>query len=533
MGSWNSYSWRALHIVVYYEGEISFPSIAHFAKYYATIQAFYNVFFHPLHKVPGPFIAKFSSKWLEYQGFTGHKSETLHDMHKQYGPVVRVAPNELLFSDPTLIKKIYGFTASYLKTSFYTGFDDYGQPVLFTIRDRALHRNRKKLMAHAFTESTAIQAEPLVVEQITKFLGKIDKQHGAALDVYMWFRCLTLDIVSSIFMGETFGTLDKRNHEYMDSVDAYFVIAGLKWQLPWLISLTSWIPWPRWQYFLGAQKRIYDLGRSSFKEYIERYGRSSGRKDALRKIINGDKELPPLSDEQIALEIGSVLVAGTDTTATVLTYLCWELAINPTLQEQLRGEIQKANIDLPASRVPRYTDIRSLRLLEGTILEGLRLHGPAVGSLPRTVPAGGDMLGQYFVPAGVRLPPLFESSKTSSLELTLLVQTTVGIQSYTIHHDETIFVDSIEFKPERWADGGTQEMRDASLPWSKGSRMCPGLHLATLELKTVLAALVLGWEISLGTRMQHDTMDMVENWVLMPKGNFCDIVFKPLVGDKA
>ena len=104
----------------------------------------------------------------------------------------------------------------------------------------------------------------------------------------------------------------------------------------------------------------------------------------------------------------------------------------------------------------------------------------------------------------------------------------MGIQAYTVHHDPTIFPDPEAFKPERWANGGSQEMRDASLPWSKGSRMCPGLHLATLELKTVLAALVLGWKMSLGPRMQEDTMDMLDNWVLMPKGNFCDIIFTPL-----
>lgn len=352
-------------------------------------------------------MAKFTSKWLEYQGFTGRKTPTLHEMHQRYGPVVRVAPNEVLFSDPALIKKIYGFTASYLKTPFYTGFDDYSEPVLFTLRDRALHRDRKKLMAHAFTESTIMQAEPLVVEQVTKFLDKVDDQHGAAMDVYMWFRCLTLDIVSSLFMGEAFGTLDKHDHEYMESVDSYFIIAGLKWQIPWLIPLTSWVPWPRWQHFLGAQRRIYDLGRSSFQEYVKRYGRNSGRQDALRKIVHGDKELPPLSDEQIALEIGSILVAGTDTTATVLTYLCWEFAINPRLQEQLRRELKEANLDLQGKRVPRYVDIRALPLLEGAALEGLRLHGPAIGSIPRLVPPGGDMLGQYFIPAGVRLTQPF------------------------------------------------------------------------------------------------------------------------------
>ena len=329
-------------------------------------------------------------------------------MHKRYGPVVRTAPNELLFSDPKLIKKIYGFTASYLKTPFYTGFDDYGEPVLFTLRDRATHRDRKKLMAHAFTESTIMQAEGLVVDQINMFLDKVDEHNGTAMDVYMWFRCLTLDIVSSLFLGEPFHSLEKQNHEYMESVDAYFIIAGLKWQIPWLIPLTSWIPWPRWQHYLGAQRRIYDLGRSSFQDYVKRYGRNSGRQDALRKIIHGDKELPPLSDEQIALEIGSILVAGTDTTATVLTYLCWELAINPQLQERLRTELKEAKLNLQGGRVPRYADIRSLPLLEGAAMEGLRLHGPAVGSIPRHVPPGGDMLGEYFVPGGVRLLPVLK-----------------------------------------------------------------------------------------------------------------------------
>ena len=322
-------------------------------------------------------------------------------MHHRYGPVVRVAPDELLFSDPALIKKIYGFKASYLKTSFYTGFDDGGEPVLFTLRDRALHRDRKKLMAHAFTESTVMQGESLVAEQIEKFLGQVDQHHDTAMDVYMWFRCLTLDVVSSLFMGQSFNSLEKRNHEYMESVDSYFIIAGLKWQIPWLIPLTSWIPWARWQHFLGAQRRIYDLGRSSFKAYIERYGRNSGRRDALTKIIHGDKELPPLSDEQIALEIGSVLVAGTDTTATVLTYLCWELASDPSLQARLRSELQQASLKYEAKHVPRYADLKSLPVLEGTTLEGLRLHGPAVGSIPRLVPPGGDVLGDYFVPAGV------------------------------------------------------------------------------------------------------------------------------------
>lgn len=104
------------------------------------------------------------------------------------------------------------------------------------------------------------------------------------------------------------------------------------------------------------------------------------------------------------------------------------------------------------------------------------------------------------------------------------------MQAYTLHHDEQIFPDPDAFLPERWKDGGSAEMKEASLQWSKGSRMCPGLFLATMELKVVIAALVSGWEMELGDKMQEDTMDLVDHWVLMPKGNFCDIKFRKISG---
>ncbi|KIW87106.1 uncharacterized protein Z519_12217 [Cladophialophora bantiana CBS 173.52] len=462
---------------------------------------------HPLRKVPGPFLAKLTSKWLEYKDHSGVRTATLHEMHKKYGPVVRIAPNEVLFSNPAVIKKIYGFNSSYMKTAFYSGFEEPGRPVLFTLRDKMIHRDRRKLMAHAFTQSTISAAEPLVAEQVRKFIGRVTRQNGAALNVYAWFRSLTLDVVSSLFLGEAIGALDQdKPHEYMNNIDAYFQLAGLKWQLPWLLPLTWWIPLSSWQHFQGAQRRVYNYGRAAFKEYIERYGRDSGRDDPLKKIIHGDKDLPPLSDEQICCEVGSVLVAGTDTTATVLTYTAWELAVNSGIQSQLREELKTVKMNPGPSGVPRYSEIESLPLLDGIVLEGLRLHGPAVASLPRQVPAGGDMIDGYFIPG----------------------ETTVSMQAYTVHHNENIFPDADTFKPGRWADGGTQQMRDASLQWSKGSRMCPGLHLATMELKMVLASLVLGWTISVGERMEEDTMDMVDHFVLMPKGNFCDLVFEPL-----
>ena len=58
--------------------------------------------------------------------------------------------------------------------------------------------------------------------------------------------------------------------------------------------------------------------------------------------------------------------------------------------------------------------------------------------------------------------------------------------------------------------------------------MCIGLHLATMELKLILSALVQGWEISVAESTTEDTMSMTDHFVLMPKGGFCELIFKKI-----
>ena len=106
-------------------------------------------------------------------------------------------------------------------------------------------------------------------------------------------------------------------------MDDFFAVTALRWFCPWLLTLLTYLPVPSIQYFLGAQKRSYEYGRKVFKEYIDQYGRFSGRIDLLTKMV-GTPESKPLSDEQISDELGSLLVGATDTTVVVSTWMLWE-----------------------------------------------------------------------------------------------------------------------------------------------------------------------------------------------------------------
>lgn len=68
---------------------------------------FYNLFLHPLRKFPGPIYNRASVISKLYFLSRGKLIYHIEDLHKRYGPVVRIAPNELSFTDPQAWEDIF------------------------------------------------------------------------------------------------------------------------------------------------------------------------------------------------------------------------------------------------------------------------------------------------------------------------------------------------------------------------------------------------------------------------------------------
>ena len=101
------------------------------------------------------------------------------------------------------------------------------------------------------------------------------------------------------------------------------------------------------------------------------------------------------------------------------------------------------------------------------------------------------------------------------------------MMNYSTHHHAEFFPAPFEFNPDRWLNP-TPEMKEAYMPFSRGSRMCIGIHLATMELKMILASVVNSWELSIGERTTDDTMSMTDHFVMMPKGGFCELYLRKI-----
>jgi hypothetical protein len=77
----------------------------------------YALFFHPLARIPGPFLARVSEIWKLQRAIKGTLHRDLLTGHQKYGRVFRIAPNEVSIADPESIKVIYALNSGFNKVS--------------------------------------------------------------------------------------------------------------------------------------------------------------------------------------------------------------------------------------------------------------------------------------------------------------------------------------------------------------------------------------------------------------------------------
>lgn len=69
----------------------------------------------PLRHYPGPFLAKFTNLWRIYHIRQANFHHVMTRLHRQYGPVVRIAPNVLDVDDPAMIKTVFNTKGDWKK----------------------------------------------------------------------------------------------------------------------------------------------------------------------------------------------------------------------------------------------------------------------------------------------------------------------------------------------------------------------------------------------------------------------------------
>jgi hypothetical protein len=77
---------------------------------FSLAYALYQRLFAPLARVRGPFWASLSPLWKLFAVSNGDFHEKIMELHQNYGPIVRIAPSEVIIADGSAIHEIYGTT---------------------------------------------------------------------------------------------------------------------------------------------------------------------------------------------------------------------------------------------------------------------------------------------------------------------------------------------------------------------------------------------------------------------------------------
>ena len=278
-----------------------------------------QLFFSPLSKIPGPLLAKISPYYIILVDAAGNRTRTIHGLHRKYGSVVRIGPNEVSFTSPSVVKEIYGQGTPYMKAPWYEAMSV--PPVgIFSLRDRKEHTARRRLLSHAFSQTALNDAEPTIGVLVLKLVDRVRKANGQPVDMLQLFRRLSLDVSGLLFLGRSFEALEgEEAPEFLDWMDNLFIAQGIKWAFPPVYHVMRLLPLQTVQEMIAAPEKIAKYGEEAYFKYIEENGRQSKKRDLLTKIIGANAEggdgQAVLSDKETYLEVGNLLFAGTGTYA--------------------------------------------------------------------------------------------------------------------------------------------------------------------------------------------------------------------------
>lgn len=166
---------------------------------YYTGTLVYNVFFHPLRSYPGPLLWRASRLPWCIRNVLGTLPFDMHAMFEQYGPVVRVAPNELAYADENSWREITGHNPKGEEVGKWTAFyrPDENMAADLISADRELHGKLRRLLSHGFSDRAMRAQEPLIqgyIDLLVKRLHEHCKGGKVSLDMCSWFNYTTFDV---------------------------------------------------------------------------------------------------------------------------------------------------------------------------------------------------------------------------------------------------------------------------------------------------------------------------------------------------
>ncbi|QPC73189.1 hypothetical protein HYE68_003941 [Fusarium pseudograminearum] len=445
---------------------------------YTLFWAIYNLFFHPLSKFPGPRLWAISTIPYIRKLAGGECHFTILEMHKKYGPIVRVGPNELSLNHPEGMKALRGHRKS------GTG-ENSKEPISTSMSadniigaDRENHQRYRRSLAHGFSQQSMTAQQPIIrgyVDKLIKGLHAVSDNGTKPVDIAAWYNFTTFDVIGDLAFGEPFGCLDTgKLHPWITLMfsgvkEVSFTTAMAR--TPWLNNL--------WKLVTPKQSM------NQWAAHVET------SREKVRKRLASEKKRPDFIEamlertgaagnqmtfDELASNAQVLILAGSETTATVLTATTYFLASNPETLNKVVNEVRsgfnsESEIDMHS--------VNKLTYMLACLNEGMRMFPPVInGTLRQIRPEGDDIIGHY-IPGGA----------------------IVDVWQWAVHNSPDHFALADQYVPERWLEDNdprfANDAKQSVNPFSLGPRDCIGKNLAYAEMRMILARVLWNFDVSM------------------------------------
>ncbi|RBR19625.1 hypothetical protein FVER53590_10960 [Fusarium verticillioides] len=406
----------------------------------------------------------------------------------RYGPIIRIGPNEVHIEDSQYFDTIFGFRP--LNKEAMTAKEFGIDHALFGVEDYKTYVKKRAAFGNAFSRTKLSKIQDQINEEIQKGCIWVEdnSKDGGPVDLAFLFRAVPAEIITKYLFGQEYGFLQHvqtTKNLYDKRMDRLFGFSHLgrfiPKEIPLFLSLFRQLilralgfndPGSAFlDYFLLAQKLVQKVvaQHNHSNENSESVPQHTVFDDFLDSSLpQEDKEKGPLTQQAVAIWSG-----GWDTVGFVLTMAAYQLLQNPQVEQRLYEELRKAWKDPNES--PEITTLEGLPYLTAVVKETFRLSPGALCRLSRVNPSGIEQYGDWEIPPG----------------------TIISMSIPDVLSDKAIWgSDASVFKPERWLSGSA-DLDRYLVTFSKGTRVCPGIELAWIETRLVIASLFRRYEMSI------------------------------------
>ncbi|KAJ5371960.1 hypothetical protein N7517_003966 [Penicillium concentricum] len=423
----------------------------------------YRGFFHPLRRIPGAFLARFSN--LYHSSLLGNSDNyrVLYNLHKEHGPIVRTGPSNLSLNSPEAVQLLYGPDSQCGKTAWY----EVSRPLqnLHTVRDKKVHETRRKVWARAFSPKSLTEYDGRIAEYSDLLCRQVAKLNGKPFDATRWFKYYAWDVMGELGFGKGFEMLENEKNRHVPELleEGMAHIAQLQ-VVPWLIILLHKLPF--------AAKGPKQFATFFTEQAMRRVKEPPTKPDVLRYLVDHYNNSPKAdSDFQwLRGDTRLFVVGGSDTTASTLTHIMYYLASHPEQLAKLRAEVEPL---LVGRTTLDPKDVGEAKHLNGIIHEVLRLHPPIPSGFPRLTPKEGIVVDGTYIPGG----------------------TTVTVPLWVMGRSEEVYESPLEFIPERWYSRPEMiKHKNTFAAFGLGPYGCIGRALALMEMRNVICHILSRFE---------------------------------------